>query len=92
MNGLRAVNLDSLQKWRDHLPRLAEQCKRHPSMLQDLVRLGYEEDEQWAAILETVTPEIYPCRYPERRPYLKEWEKSLRLWIKARRYLARIEN
>ncbi len=88
MNGLREVNPDSLQKWRQHLPRIAEQLERHPQLAQDLRRLGYEEDDSWQEALAGIEPVVYPCRYPERRPWLKEWEKSLRVYLKSRRYLA----
>ncbi len=87
MNGLREVDLQSLEKWRQHLPRLAEQLQRHPALAQDLVRLGYEEDQSWTNILAGVQAQVFPCRYPERRPHLKEWEKSLRVYLKSRRYL-----
>ncbi len=90
MNGLREIDLDSLDKWRGHLPRVAEQLKRRPGLADDLVRLGYEPDNRWLELLEGVTPVVYPCRYPERRPYLKEWEKSLRVYLKSRRYLQRL--
>ena len=46
-------------------------------------------DEGWLEMLEGVSPTVYPCRYPERRPYLKEWEKNLRVYLKSRRYLRR---
>jgi len=87
MNGLREVNRDSLEKWRQHLPRVAEQYRRHRELSADLVRLGYEEDDQWLDLLRDVEPQVYPCRYPEGRQYLKEWEKSLRVYLKSRRYL-----
>ncbi|MFT6288012.1 MAG: hypothetical protein ACJA09_002769 [Alcanivorax sp.] len=87
MNGLRGVDPNSLNKWRDHLPRIAEQLARHPSLAQDLIRLNYEPDDQWLETLIGVKPELFPCRYPERRPLLKEWEKSLRVYIKSGRYL-----
>jgi hypothetical protein len=89
MNGLRAVNRGSLQKWRRHLPRVAEQCARHPALAADLVRLGYEPDDRWLETLRAVEPVVYPCRYPERRPLVKEWEKSLRVLLKSYRYLRR---
>ena len=89
MNGLRAVNRESLQKWHAHLPRIAQQLAAHPQMQQDLVRLGYEPDEQWTQILRGVEAQSFPCRYPERKPYLKDWERDLRVWLKSRRYLRR---
>jgi Sulfotransferase family len=90
MNGLREVNLDSLEKWKQHLPRLAEQYARHQTLAEDLIRLGYETDRKWLSLLEGVEAQVFPCRYPERRPILKEWEKSLRIYLKSRRYLQQL--
>ncbi len=87
MNGLRAVNRESLDKWRHHLPRVAEQYARHPALAADLVRLGYEQDDRWLDLLRGVQPARYPCRYPERRPRLRAWEQSLRVYLKSLRYL-----
>ena len=90
MNGLRQVNGDSLEKWHGHLPRVAEQYRRHPGLADDLLRLGYEPDNGWLDTLVGVEGIIYPCRYPERRACLKEWEKALRTYLKSRRYLQRL--
>jgi hypothetical protein len=90
MNGLRAINPESLNKWQQHLPRIAEQLQRRPQLADDLLRLGYERDNSWQAPLQGVAPVVYPCRYPERRPVLKEWEKNLRVWLKSRRYLRQL--
>ena len=89
MNGLRAVNKESLQKWHAHLPRIAAQLAAHPQLAQDLVRLGYEADESWLHLLNGVEAKEFPCRYPERKPYLKDWERDLRVYLKSRRYLRR---
>jgi hypothetical protein len=87
MKGLRKIDLDSLSSWREHLPRIAHQHRGHPALADDLVRLGYEKDKDWLRILDGVTAIAYPCRYPEKRQYLKEWEKSLRVRLKSRTYL-----
>ena len=87
MNGLRAVNRESLQKWQNHLPRVVEQLAANPRMAQDLVRLGYEKDTSWTQVLKGVEAKKYPCRYPERRPLLKDWERGIRVYFKSRRYL-----
>jgi hypothetical protein len=89
MNGLREVNLDSLVKWQKHLPRIAQQLQAHPELSDMLVDLGYEPDADWEGILRGVAPVVYPCRYPERKPYLKDWERDLRVYFKSRRYLRR---
>jgi len=90
MSGLRAVTRASLQKWRQHLPRIAEQYRRHPILADDLVRLGYEPDRRWLDELQGIESVVYPCRYRERRAYLKEWEKALRIYLKSQRYLKRM--
>jgi len=87
MNGLREVNLDSLNKWRKHLPRIAEQLQRHPELANDLIRLDYEPDTQWTRELDSSAPITFPCRYPERRPLLKDAERNIRVWLKSRTYL-----
>jgi hypothetical protein len=89
MSGLREIDRHSLAKWREQLPRIAEQYQRHPELADELVRLGYEPDKKWLQLLEGVTGVVYPCRYPERRPHLKEWEKAIRVYFKSRRYLRR---
>ena len=90
MNGLRQPDRESLGKWREHLPRIAEQCKRHPGLPQDLVRLGYEPDQRWLQLLQGVEPVVYPCRYSEQRERLKELEKWLRVYLKSKRYLRQL--
>ena len=90
MHGLRQVSGDSVDKWREHLPRVAEQYRRHPALADDLVRLRYEPDKSWLTALQDVDPVVYACRYAERRAHLKEWEKAARVYLKSRRYLRQI--
>ncbi len=90
LSGLRPVDQGSLAKWRQHLPRIADQYRHHPELADDLVRLGYEQDRGWLKALDDVRAIEYPCRYPEQRQRLKEWEKSLRVYLKSRRYLKRL--
>ena len=87
MNGMREPSRDSLGKWHEHLPRVAEQYLRHPQLADDLVRLGYEPDRRWLEELRDVTATPYPCRYSEQRERFKEWEKAMRVYLKSRRYL-----
>ena len=90
MGGVRKVDQASLSKWRQHLPRLAHQLRLYPALSDDLVRLGYEVDDQWLQLLDGVKALEYPCRYPERAQVLKEWEKSFRVYLKSRHYLQRL--
>jgi hypothetical protein len=89
MHELRPISGESVDKWRQHLPRIAEQFQRHPRMSDDLIRLHYEADESWLQQLQGVESQAYSCRYPEKRPRLKEWEKALRVYLKSRKYLRR---
>lgn len=90
MNGMRQPNRDSLEKWREHLPRVVEQCRRHPELANDLIRMGYEPNHNWLAELQDIASVVYPCRYKERRERLKEWEKALRVYLKSKRYLRQL--
>ena len=91
MSGLREVDRASLSKWRQHLPRIAEQYGRYPQLADELVGLGYEPDRAWLQMLDGVTGVVYPCRYPERRQRFREWEKAGRIYLKSRRYLSRLK-
>ncbi len=89
MEGLRPVTTASLEKWKEHLPRIKEQLIRNPQLRSDLIRRGYEPTSDWEEQLAHTEPKEFPCRYPEIENPLKEWEKSLRMWWRSRRYLRR---
>ena len=90
LGGVRKVDRASLSKWQQHLPRLAHQLKLYPALGDDLIRLDYEVDRQWLQLLASVKAQEFPCRYPERSQTLKQWETSLRVYLKSRRYLRRL--
>jgi hypothetical protein len=90
LGGVRKVDQASLGKWRQHLPWLAYQLRRHPELSAELIRQGYEADTQWLQLLEGVDALEYRCRYSERRQMFKEWEKSIRIYLKSRRYRRRL--
>jgi hypothetical protein len=86
LNGVRAVDAASLQRWRDELPRVKGELARHPEMLDWLIRLGYEADAGWTRCLEGVDP--YFGDYKNERPHrLRRMETSLRFAIRTLRYL-----
>jgi len=87
MNGLRAVNTQSLKRWQQHLPRLKEQIESNALLTNDIKRLGYETDDTWLDIFASVQATKFPCRYPDKAPFFKELEKKLRVWLKSQRYL-----
>jgi hypothetical protein len=86
--GLRAVDQNSVEKWRQHLPRIAFQLSRYPSFASELVEYGFEPDEAWLEVVkdEPVLAQTYGER-PKR--LLTRMETALRYWIKQRRYIYR---
>lgn len=87
LGGIRAVDQVRTRGWQAHLPRLKQQLIRHPAMQVDLIEYGYEPDNEWTRVLECVEPRNYPCRYRDRREWLKYLEQSLRYKGKIQRYL-----
>jgi hypothetical protein len=87
MEGLRPVNSASLEKWKQHLPRIKQQLELNPEFANDLIRRGYENSSQWQSELHDINAKEFPCRYPETDNPFKEMEKSIRMWWRARRYI-----
>jgi hypothetical protein len=75
MHGLRAINTDSIGRWRDNLPRVLAQIQRHGSIHSELKACGYESDERWESVLENIEPDHSSSRYPDQSS----------LWDRARR-------
>lgn len=57
MNGVRQISTSSIGKWRQNLPRLAEQVRRFPDLPRRVVEAGYETDHAWTALLAAVEPD-----------------------------------
>ncbi|HTR00541.1 MAG TPA: sulfotransferase [Candidatus Acidoferrum sp.] len=91
LNGLRAVDTASLGKWHLHLSRVKAQLQEFPSLQSDLEQYGYERDDSWQQMLEAVAPQRFPCRYGNRAPLFKRWEKNVRFYFKTRRYLRQLQ-
>lgn len=68
LNGARKINTSSLGAWRQHLPRVAGQLKRYPSLPKQLIEFGYEKDEAWLTELENVTPDLAPSHWDKPKP------------------------
>ena len=88
LNGLRAVNPNSIGNWRQHLPRIKFQSEQYPALAQAVRMHGYEPDDNWLRSLDNVQP--LSQRYGEDHPGLiKRWETHLRFRLKSRTYLRR---
>jgi hypothetical protein len=87
MNGLSAIDGSRCRKWKQHLPRVKGELLRHPEMQFDLEFRAYESDNRWQSTLADVSPQHFPCRYPDSPRFWQELERRVRLWFKVRRYL-----
>ena len=56
MNGLREPDPHSLEKWRQHLPRIKGEWLQNPQLSEWLIAEGYEVDRSWEAALDDVEP------------------------------------
>lgn len=74
--------------WKKHLPRLKHQLENNPGILEDLIKLGYEKNDTWQAMLRDVAPKLFKCRYPDKATPLKDLESRFRIGRKIKRYLA----
>ena len=47
LSGIRAINNASISNWKKHIPRIKGQIKLHGSISDDLIKYGYEKDNDW---------------------------------------------
>jgi len=82
LNGVRAVSTSRIGNWRNHLPRIKEQIRKHGSISDDLIYYGYEKDENWLNILENVEDvnyESFLSEYPQFRKF-KKWRFAYKIF------------
>lgn len=65
LGGVRQPSVESIGRWRRHLPRIAGQLVRHSTIAQDLIRYGYEQNSDWESQLTSVTPDMSESHHPE---------------------------
>ncbi len=86
--GVRPIETESRERWRQHLPRLRFQMQQYPELATVIREYGYESSDAWLAALDGVA--AAPQGYGERpRGRLARMEAALRYWFKTRRYLRR---
>jgi len=86
LNGVRDFDLDRIEAWQDHTPRVSQQLVENPDLVQWLIETGYETDAGWTGLLARVVPAGISAK-PLRTGLLKSCEEHLRYWWKTRRYL-----
>ncbi len=65
LRGLRRIESSSIGRWRDHLPRIKSQLRIHGDLTDDLIEFGYEKDDSWLRMLDTVEEVAYQSYWPE---------------------------
>ncbi len=86
LGGVRPLDPSTVDRWRQHLPRIKQQLQRFPNLSDELIRFGYEDDRSWESIVEDIASvgegdvESWPH-------YLKRSETRLRYWFRRRAYL-----
>jgi len=85
LSGVRPINPTSVGRWKDHKERIAGQLKLHGSIAGDLIRFGYEEDDQWQSELQGVQPDLSPSHFPEYMTLKKKVSLKLGKYSEAAR-------
>jgi len=91
LDGVRPPDPARRNAWKEHLPRIKQQIERFPTLLDDLVRLGYEVDHEWTRMLGEIHAREFPCRYSDRGARLKQLEQALRKKVETLRYLRKLK-
>jgi hypothetical protein len=78
LGGLRPLSETSIGAWRRHKPRLLAQMQRHGPLHEELIALGYEQDDAWLEELAGVEPDGQESHLPERRSLRARLRNSLR--------------
>lgn len=89
LGGVRPINKASIGVWRAHLPRIKAQLALHGPITEDLIALGYENDPQWADILQGVDAENEKSLRPEQVSSGKRLRRAVRRQIHKGIYLSK---
>ena len=66
MHSVRPIAPTSVGVWTKHLGRIKGQQAIHGSLAPDLIASGYELDDAWESVLDSVEPDFSRSRYPEK--------------------------
>jgi hypothetical protein len=75
LRSVRPIKPASVGRWRKHKARLAGQLQLHGSVTHDLIKYGYEKNDQWLRELDDIQPDLRPSHSSE---YLSFREIQLR--------------
>ena len=90
LRGIRPLDPARIDAWREHLPRISAQLAKHPDLSASMVEFGYEENDDWATVLDGIAPA--GRGYKDKAPHiLKRCETAWRYHRRTRAYLTRIK-
>lgn len=65
IRNIRPVTTASVGNWQQHLARISGQLQIHGPITQELIDLGYENNDKWLGLLDGVVPDTTPGKWPE---------------------------
>lgn len=65
LGGIRPIKPTSIGKWREHKSRVAGQLQNHGPLTPDLIKYGYEKDDDWLEELKDVEPNLSQSHFSE---------------------------
>lgn len=90
MREVRPVSSASIGRWHQNLPRIAGQLRIHGPITEELIELGYEEDDRWLSLLEGVAADTSPGHWPDfispefAEKYRNQQQEKLQAYLEAR--------
>jgi hypothetical protein len=86
LGSVRKISSNSIGVWKNHLPRIKDQLKKHGSISQDLIDYGYEPNKDWERILmnvEDINFQSYRDEYFSRQTLKKRHsrKKLKAIWV-----------
>lgn len=85
LSGVRPIKPTSVGRWRNHKARIAGQLELHGDLSNDLVRFGYEENNQWLEELKNIEPDLNPSHFPEFMSFRKKTSSKSGKYLEAGR-------
>ncbi|SMO32222.1 sulfotransferase family protein [Fodinibius sediminis] len=65
LRGVRPIKPTSVGRWHNHKERIVGQIEQHGPLSDDLIRFGYEKNDDWMEELEGVEADLRPSHFPE---------------------------
>lgn len=86
MGSIRSLGVKE-PAWRNHLSRLKGQLARHGDITDELIQLGYEQDNGWLEGLKHIEAAAEESRTPERESFRRRFDHGWRDFLGALAYI-----